>query len=166
MKKLMLVFLLLPAVAFANLNRGVFFGGTSAFVNPKNHFSHSGWRGVRGFAGYQFNKNIALEAGYASLGRSKTFKQYEYDVMGSMTTYLHKPFFAFIKAGVANMCQKIKVGSYYNHSHKLMPVAAMGLGFQFFKYFSTSASWTRYIRIGDIRKIDFIGINLTIHIPT
>jgi len=166
MRKLLFILIIIPACAFAVLPNGLYLGLQGGYVNAKNHHMKKGIHTYRVYTGYQFNKNAALEAGYASLQRNSKAREYAVDFEGRLTTYLRSPLFAFIRGGISQIKQRIHDAAYRQRSSKFVPVVGMGFGMDFAKHFATDLSLTRYLGSGEIRHVNLVMLSFSVFMPS
>lgn len=162
-KFVLIVFLVLFGVSnisFANLSEhGPYLGFQYGYANSHDSNIKDGWKGLRPYAGWRINDNFAIEGSYVWLVNQNSAKLYGYDFLFKAITELGHNFSAFIKGGGAVIYQNVtKINSKTN---RVMPVVAMGLGFNPVKRINIDVTWTRYVGVQKITNIDFAAIGLS-----
>lgn len=175
----------LPAAAelqFGRMDTGLYLGGSVGGSEYRNACDGTAALAVgcdekdvawRGFAGWQFNRHIGLELGYANMGKaeasngaaSASLKSRGADLVGVFTWPLNDMFGVYGKAGVAYMRTKLNgpTGEVKENSTNL--TFGGGLRLNFARNFAARLEWQRYHDVGDEAttgkgKIDYWSIGL------
>jgi OmpA-OmpF porin, OOP family len=175
----------LPAAAelqFGRMDTGLYLGGSVGGSEYRNACDGTAALGVgcdekdvgwRGFAGWQFNRYIGLELGYANLGKaeasgggaSASLKSRGVDLVGVFTYPFNDMFGVYGKAGMARMRTKINstIGNVTENSTDF--TFGGGVRFNFARNFGARLEWQRFHDVGDENttgkgKIDYWSIGL------
>jgi len=136
--------------------------GISGFASQKDHSANLGVKHDYGFAGrlfagYNFHKHYAVEAGYTywfrktrvdNAGAIGRVKNWALDLVGKIKTPLVDQFGLYAKAGIDYLHTKWTGVKYPVNAHKSFGnfnvVYGVGATYDYTKNISADVSWTRY----------------------
>jgi len=144
---------------------------------PSSSVNPDGYAG-RVYAGFQFNQNLAAEAGYSLFSNSDTnvgqaFKSHistqALDVSGKLIYPFTDAFNIYAKAGAAlvhenqNIDGNTRLGATHISfsTDPIRPLFGVGAGYNLTQNVSLNASWTRIQGNDNIQNIDFYGAGLS-----
>jgi OOP family OmpA-OmpF porin len=171
----------LPAAAqlqFGRMDTGLYLGGSIGGSEYRN--ACAGIVGVscdekdvawKGFAGWQFNRHLGLELGYANLGKAEvsgtgvSVRSRGADLVGVFTLPLNEMFAVYGKAGIAYMRTKANAPGGEVKENTTDPTFGGGVRVNFARNFAARLEWQRYHDVGDENttgkgKIDYWSIGL------
>jgi len=152
------------------------YGNTHIFQDETGGGTHDTGLAGRGFVGFQFNPNIAVEGGYTRFkkatvnGVSGGISASAVDLVAKGIIPLENNFSIFGKLGAAELYEHLNITAmgvnFSKTEHKLYPTASLGVNYDITPQVSTDLSWTRIQKIGhssDINSTDFFGLGLAYH---
>lgn len=139
---------------------------------------------LRPEVGYRFNDYFALEAGYTSLVNNSYpggdndglgvlgpdhYRLYALDLSGKFIYPFQSGFSIFAKAGAAYTHQSVYNKTYADFelpnvdvtANRIMPLAGVGVSYNFTQNFATDISFSRYFGNDAIGNINLIGLGLS-----
>lgn len=150
------------------------YGGTD-YLLARNSVDDRPWGG-RAYAGYAFNDLLAAELGYGYYGKAEFKDNYTgnkqdmlqqgIDLAGRVNIPLDFGFGFYAKAG-AMLVMRDSVESRSNFfvgkgsNSKLVPLAGLGVSYNFSPCWSMDLSWTGTLSNGDLPSMYFYGLGLT-----
>jgi OOP family OmpA-OmpF porin len=174
----------LPAAAelnFGRIDTGLYLGaavGRTEFRNACEGVAGSCDEkdfGGRGFVGWQFNRYIGVEFGYADLGKTETttvpgagisLDARAIDLVAVGTYPINEMFGVYGKLGAARTRLSLNGPAASAHDTSSNLTYGLGARVNFTRNIAARAEWPRYHDVGDIattgskQKIDFLSIGL------